>query len=167
MDNLNCQKRSAINQRRRSANDQRKGFTLVEIMVVIAIMAMLFGIGLFMSFDFYRFYLLSSERDIAVGALEKARSRALANFFETSHGVHVDQDNYWIFRGSVYVAGASTNEKIPGNTSVQKSGITDIVFDELTGVPTPACTPECLLTLTEGARPPKTISINNEGRINW
>lgn len=139
------------------------GFTLIEVLVVIAISSMLLVMGLFASFDFYRGYQLNTERDIALGALEKARSRALSNMFESSFGVHVENSQYIIFRGSTYVVGAGTNEVIPGNTSISKSPTPyNIVFTELTGLPDAAG----VLTLSDDANS-KIISINNEGRIDW
>lgn len=143
-------------------NLSTKGFTLVEILVVTGIFVLLMGMSLFMSFDYYRGYLLGTERDITVGVLEKARSRALSNMFESSHGVHIDSDNYILFRGDVYVVGAPTNENIPANSAIQKSGLSNIIFSQLTGLPNVAGD----ITLTDGAKS-KIISINNESRIEW
>ncbi|MDP1689244.1 MAG: prepilin-type N-terminal cleavage/methylation domain-containing protein [bacterium] len=144
-------------------NSTLKGFSLIEVLVVISIFTMLLGIGLFFSFDFYRGYQISTERDIAVGILEKARSRAMSNIFESSHGVHVEQGQYVIFRGNIYVVGAGTNEVIPGNATISKNPMPyDIVFAELTGLPDIAGN----LTLSDGVNI-KIITINNEGRIDW
>ena len=144
-------------------NSSPKGFTLIEVLVVVTISSMLLVMGLFASFDFYRNYLLSTERDIALGAIEKARSRALSNMFESSFGVHIENSQYVIFRGSTYIVGAGTNEMIPGNTSISKSPAPyNIVFAELTGLPDTAG----VLTLSDNVIS-KIISINNEGRIDW
>jgi prepilin-type N-terminal cleavage/methylation domain-containing protein len=140
----------------------KKGFTMIELLVVISIMGLIFGMGLFASFDFYRSYLLSTERDILLGVLEKARSRAMANMFESSHGVHIENSTYVIFRGDSYIPGAASNEEIPGNSIIQKSGINDVVFEELTGLPSVTGS----ISLLEGANS-KIISINYEGRIDW
>ncbi len=146
----------------RKTYKNNSGFTLIEILIVTAILTLIMGMGLFLSFDFYRGYLLGTERDLVVGVLEKARSRALANMFETSHGVYIDSDKFILFRGNNYTAGASTNEDIPGNSIIQKSGLSEIVFVGLTGLPVVAGD----ITLEDGAKS-KVISINNEGRIEW
>lgn len=86
----------------------------------------------------------------------------MANMFESAHGVHIDQRVYVIFRGGAYLPGDPTNETIPGNIAIKKSGPSDIVFDELSGVPEATGT----LTLSDGAKT-KVITINSEGRIDW
>jgi prepilin-type N-terminal cleavage/methylation domain-containing protein len=137
------------------------GFTLIEILVVTAIFTVLMGLGLFMGFNSYLRYNLNSERDIAVGVLERARSRAMNNMFESSHGVHFASSSYTVFRGKSYVVGSSTNEIIPANPAVQHSGLTDIYFEQLT-----ASTTGGTLTLTDGTRS-VTTTINHEGTIDW
>ena len=64
-----------------------KGFTFIEILVVIAILGTLFAIGLLMSMEAYRGYSRRSDRDILVSALERARSSALANTNQQEWGV--------------------------------------------------------------------------------
>jgi Tfp pilus assembly protein FimT len=138
------------------------GFTLIEILINTAIVTMLLGMGLFISFDSYRRYLLNSERDIAVGVLQKARSRAFNNIYQTPHGVHIDSNAFTLFRGTSYIAGSSTNETFPANAAVTQSGITDIWFDQLSADASVSGT----LVLANGVQS-KTISINDEGTINW
>src|SRR3989344_5249325 len=81
------------------------GFTLVEVIVVIAIVGLIFGLGLFMSFDVYRGFSHRSERDVIVSLLERARSHAMANVGQSAWGFCEDAgNNYIIFHGTVYAA---------------------------------------------------------------
>lgn len=143
--------------------NNRKGFTLIEILIVIAIIAMLMALGLFLSFDSYRRYNLNAECDIVVGVLERARSRALNNMFESPHGVHFSTSTYTIFIGNFYDSSTSTNETIPANRAVlwTPTSTTDIFFEQLT-----ASTTGGAITLKEGAQS-RDITINHEGTIIW
>lgn len=141
-----------------------KGFTLIEIIVVIAILTGLMGLGLFMSMDSYRAYLSRSERDTVVSLLERARSHAMANIYQTPWGVCYISPNYIIFRGTTCTAGAATNEATPANPGVAISGLdstSPIVFSQLSG-----STAGGVVIVTEQGRV-STITINYEGTIIW
>ncbi len=151
----------------------KKGFTLIEILVVVAIMGLLLSVGLITSFDSYRGYSFRSERAVLVSVLEKARSRAMSNIFETKHGVCYIAPNYIIFRGPSCNPSASTNEIIPGNATISVTGLDQsnpIVFNQLSGnlyhVPPYFPTEEIQITVTQDNRS-SIIKINNEGTINW
>jgi len=131
-------------------------------MIAMAIMVSLFGFGLFMSFEAYRGYNSHSERDVVVSVLQKARSRAVSNYYQTTWGVCYSVSQYIIFRGSVCTPGASTNETIPASANASVSGLSSgIVFSQLSGT-----TVGSSVTIVQGGRT-ETITINNEGLINW
>src|SRR6266478_725777 len=80
----------------------QEGFTLVEIMIAVAIFMMLLGFGLIISMDFYRSYSFNSERNIALAVLRKARTEAMVNLDQAPHGVHITATQYTIFEGASY-----------------------------------------------------------------
>lgn len=145
-----------------------RGFTIIEILIAIGLLAIIFSFGLFISFDFYKSYSIHSERNIIVSILQKARSQALDNINQQPHGVHF-QDNfgleYIIFEGPVYDA------LNPGNFSPIKSAsnitITsptlpfDVVFTQLS-----ANSSDKTITISDGIKS-YDVSVNQEGRINW
>ncbi len=138
------------------------GFTLVEIIVVLGMVALIASVGIVMNLDAYRNYIFSTERDTLVAILQKARSRALNNMYQSPHGVHIEDSTYTLFRGASFNSGASTNETVFANSAVAKTGINDIVFDQLSGNAAPAGD----ITLSNSIRS-STISVNNEGKIDW
>jgi prepilin-type N-terminal cleavage/methylation domain-containing protein len=139
------------------------GFTLLEVLIVITILAGLAGLGLFVSIDFYKSYAFYSERDIVISIVQKARSQSLANINESKHGVYLENGRYTIFQGENYASrNAVYDEIIQAYSLVANSGLREIVFEQLNGSPSATGS----ITLSEGLRS-STISIENEGRINW
>lgn len=142
------------------------GFTLIELITVLAITTTILSIGLFISLDAYRQYVFQAERTTLVSVLQKARSRALANMYQSPHGVCYREPNYIMFRGTNCVLGIAGNEEIPSNTSLAQSSIflnsfPTIIFAQLSATTTPAT-----VLLTDGVRQ-AVIHINYEGAISW
>lgn len=144
----------------------REGFTLIEILIAIAIITILAGMGLWISMDVYRNYSYRSEKETFISAIQKARLESMVNLNESAHGIRVESDKYIIFRGSSYSASSSFNRTIvpsgpvtiTGNPSLPQ----DIVFDQLSGTTSSSGT----LTVSDSVRT-AVISINNEGQISW
>jgi len=141
------------------------GFTLTEILVVIGMVSIFAAFGMFVSMDFYRSFSFRAEQNIAVSVLMKARSSALANIEETTHGVHFKPDRYILFQGT-YVDGNPLNEEILSAPTVTNSGITEVVFEQLTGSASFDPPGANILTITSGVKN-FTITLNGEGRIEW
>lgn len=148
------------------SNNKTAGLTLIEVLIAMSIAVALLGLGLFVSLDAYRGYIFRSERTVLISVLEKARSRAVNNMYDTAWGVCYDNSNkqYVIFRGS-FVSGAPTNDTVPANSdTVIGPSIhcpSSLVFSQLTGN-----TSGGVITLTQSYAS-STISVNEEGTINW
>ena len=148
-----------------------KGFTLIEILIVIGLFTFIFALGLFMSMDVYRGYTHRSERDVLVSVLTRARSRALANIHQQRWGVCYDNNisQYVIFSGANYVSALSKETVLanPGVTFSTSSASTffcsagGIIFTQLTGTTTGMS-----VGMTQGAFT-STTSTNVEGVILW
>lgn len=138
-----------------------RGFTLLEIIVVIAIFSVLITLGLFMSMDTFRGTNHRSEESTVVSLLEKARSRALANIYQTPWGVCYIAPEYVIFRGTSCTALLSTNETIPASVANPAIFSAPIVFSQLS-----ATTTGGTVTIVQDERI-STITINYEGTIDW
>jgi prepilin-type N-terminal cleavage/methylation domain-containing protein len=146
------------------------GFTLIEVLIVLALFAILAGIGVFLGFDVYRSYAFRSERNIIVSVLEKARSQSLSNINQEPHGFYYDGvDEYTIFQGSSYPGDPAFDEVIKKeNPNVVIGGVTEVVFMQITGVATTTVSAPFPLDITVDDGPKSaTISINEEGRIDW
>lgn len=114
-----------------SASD---GVTLIEIIVVIAIAGILLGAGIPLTWDFYLQSELRAERANAIAYLRAARTRALSNKGESTHGVAVAGSNFVIFEGASYAGrNVSRDQLFPRSPGITVTGTTEIVFAQLSG----------------------------------
>lgn len=75
---------------------KKKGFTIVEMLVVLAIMAMLLGISLPFTSGFGRSLRLKTSARAILGTLRVARSNAITYREKYTVVFDVEKDEYWI-----------------------------------------------------------------------
>lgn len=142
---------------------QRGGFSIIEILVVLAIAAVVFGYALGVGSEFYSSKSIMTERDNLVSILKRARSSAMSNMNQSSHGVYIATSSYVYFDGSSYATRNTDYDLlIPIQSGVTISGPGEIVFAALGGTSNTSGT----ITLSNGAGA-ANIKINLEGRIDW
>lgn len=150
--------------------NNQTGFTLIEIIVVVSLLAAIGGLVALTDFDAWRGYTFRDERDLLISVLQKARSESVNNVCLGSvcsdgqpHGVKILPGKYVIFQGQSYAGrNPAFDEEIEASNSIIPSGITEVVFGQLNGdVSGPGD-----IIIGDAIRT-ATISINNEGRINW
>lgn len=150
--------------------------TLIEVIVSIGIFAMIVGLGLLISVNFYRGSSYKSERNNIVSVLKKARGQSLSNINQVRHGVRFQASplKYIIFEcpsatpqcASYTASSADLVIETQYSISVLSPALPfDIVFDQVGG----SCV-NCLnptnIQVSDGIKQ-YTISINSEGRIDW
>ena len=122
----------------------QKGITVVEILVVIAIMSIILRIVLPQFSKSKENQVLKNGAEDVVAVLDKARSQTLASFNSSEYGVHFQSDKVIIFKGKVFSSGASDNENISIVTPATISNVTlggvsgttgDMYFNRLYGAP--------------------------------
>ncbi len=156
-----------------------RGFTLMEIIIVIGLLVIIAGFALVVSLDDYRGYNFRNERDVVVAVLQKARSQAINNMcFEApgvtctdgvSHGVYFGSSgSYIIFQGASYASrDAALDEVIEAGTGlVAITGTNSVVFDRLSGNATVSPSASTL-TLTDERGKISVFTIESNGRIWW
>jgi len=140
------------------------GFTLVEIMVTVAIVTIMLSIAAFANVNLFTREIARSEESTLVAVLQKARSRAMNNINASKHGVRIvdGSDYYVIYRELPYVDEKSTNEKVWREKKVGVTGLSDVVFDQLSGETTAGT-----ITLVDTAGRTENIIISSNGLIEW
>ncbi len=152
-----------------------RGFSLIEVMIVLGLFALIGGLGLIISMDTYRGHNFGSERNVLLSTLEKARSQAISNMCfgagctdGKKHGVHVTPTGYTIFQGSSWGSRDTAVDEVVAleSASVVISGLTDVIFAELEGTASFNPVGSHTITLTDSSgKDSSTVSITSEGRI--
>lgn len=119
----------------------KKGFTILEILVVLSILALLVAIVL-PSFKAIRSnQVLKSAISDVLSALDKARSQSFSSLNSSEYGVHFEQNQIVIFKGTNYSPSDISNENVPLTLPAYISlislttGAVDLYFDRLSGIP--------------------------------
>lgn len=128
-----------------------RGFTLIEILVVIAVAGILLFLTLPMGINFYRTQQLDTTVSEVIQTLRRAQSKAMA----------VDGDQPW----TVYFESGQyrlEDEIFDILDDITFGGLSSVTFSKLTGLPT--STGNITITLDGEV---ETISINSVGRVNY
>jgi prepilin-type N-terminal cleavage/methylation domain-containing protein len=147
------------------ANELVRGFTLLEVMIVVAILAVVMGATVSSGFNFYTNQSLNGERDGLVSLLRHARGRAMNNTNQSSHGVYVSTstNQYILFQGASYASRATDYDlPFPKSPSITFTGPAEILFAALTGTSSASGT----ITLSGNAGS-VSVFVNGEGRVSW
>ena len=145
------------------------GFTLMEVLIVLAMLAIIASATLFFSISFFQREILDSERSQLVVILQTARAQSMQNIAGVKHGVAINPNNasqYVVFAGDSY-AQADESELVAINHSpnikFSTSTPIEIVFEQLSG----QANYDGEITIYDVSRPGSstTITINYEGAI--
>jgi prepilin-type N-terminal cleavage/methylation domain-containing protein len=147
----------------------KKGFTLIEIMIIIVITAVLTGV------IFYTFYNLLADQSLkkdfssVVALVERAKSMSLNSKNNNSFGVHFTSSSTILFSGGAY-SSTSTLEIYNLNSrtnisNISLGGISDIKFEKITGYAN--ATGTVSLSLKNNASSTMTMTFFKTGIIQY
>jgi prepilin-type N-terminal cleavage/methylation domain-containing protein len=117
----------------------KKGYTLLEVLIVISIIGIVASIIIsgFREMQFRHELDLNAEKVVEI--IREARSRTLSSQNASQYGVHIGTTDLTTFVGTAYVAGTATNVKynLTGTDTIiavtLTGGGSDIVFRRLSG----------------------------------
>lgn len=147
-----------------------KGFTLVETLVVIAILTIIGTITPVLGMNGIRSESFSSEIDKLATLLQKARLQAQNNLNQSNHGLLIDTENqkhYILFEGVSYAQSDKSKNaefKIEYPIQISESSYKEIIFEKNSGRTTNYG--YLIITDTESGKVSR-IKINYEGQISW
>ena len=136
------------------------GFTLVEIMVVVAFMGIIASLTIPYMTSFYSRQQLNTLMDEVNGNLRRAQNNAIINKDNVSWGITWHSTDYTIVKdpGGADEAVAETFE-IPNNYTITGS---DIIFEKLTG----QTSTDTTITISAASiDEQKQININQQGAV--
>lgn len=117
----------------------RSGFTYLEILLVIGILAIVTVISMSVFVDYNTYQALDKDTQTVVTVLEEARSKTLASTESSQYGVRIGTSALTIFKGNTYVSNDPNNKvtnlngiTIISNISLAGGG-SDVVFKRLSG----------------------------------
>jgi len=140
------------------------GFTLIEIILVVALIGIISGIGL----PIYNTMSGSNNLDVAenmlVASLRRAEVLSAASSGDSEWGVGVTPGAFVLFKGSTYASrDVGFDEVYDITDSIQTSGLTEVVFSKMSGAPHFTGG----ITLTSPSGETKQITINEKGTVDF
>jgi len=146
-----------------------KGFTLIEIVIVLIIASILFVLATSAFSRFNKNQALGGSADSVLSVLAKARNQTLAGKDLYAYGVRLETDRVILFRGTPYDPATSTNETVLLSdlafiTDIALAGGgSDIYFERLSGKTSQSGTFRVALVSDENAS--TTITIMPAGTV--
>lgn len=148
-----------------------RGFSLAEIVVVVAILALITVLALFSFGAFSAKQALDKDSLTVLATLNDARSKTLSSQGAAQYGVHLEEFRAVLFRGSSYSSSDPQNEEVALSGYSRISGInlaggaSDIIFSRLTGATGQNGT--IVLSLRNDNTTTRTITVYATGIIEY
>lgn len=141
----------------------KNGFTLIEMLLSISIIAMLAGLSLPVYLNYSTRNDLAIATETTVNALRRAQTYSRGISSDSQWGVAVQSGNITLFKGASYAARDTTyDETVSVSSQITTSGLSEIVFAKLSAVP--STTGSISLTSLNQTR---TVSVNAKGMVEY
>lgn len=141
-------------------NHERRGITLIEILVTSAIAVVLLAVGLPVVWEFFQKNELVTEKNQLGVLLKTARTRAMVNKNQSGFGVYFTSTSTIIFQGGSFsMRNWAKDLEFPRSKIVNHAGATEIRFQPLSGE-----TSSTSITLSN-PQGQVVLNINSEGRV--
>ncbi|HUW21410.1 MAG TPA: prepilin-type N-terminal cleavage/methylation domain-containing protein [Candidatus Bathyarchaeia archaeon] len=118
------------------------GFTLIEILLTVGLLAILLGLGTIVFGNFSRQDQLNSTAEKIVSCLSEAQTRTVAGYSlgqaaAFNFGVHFNDSSYTIFPGTAFDPNDVRNQRfeLPATLEIKPIflPLSNIVFEKITG----------------------------------
>ncbi len=147
----------------------RKGFTMVELLIVIAIVAMFATTALPFTINFFQRQVAHEEAKIMVSILRQSQSKAMKESNESKWGIYLKSNSFILFKGSSYEQRDPVyDRKFNASIGVRFEPVDlpdplEIVFEKGTGRPSISEIEIKVISREESQK----ININSQGKIEY
>ncbi len=139
-----------------------RAFTLIEVLIVLAIIVLALTVISPLGLSFYQQYQLTTAVSQAIQVLRMARLKAETGYQQSSYGVYFESEKFIFFKGDSYLTRDKSFDRIfEVAPTITFSGLTEVVFSKSTGIPLNYGT----ITISQENQK-RIIEINQLGRIN-
>ena len=145
----------------------KTGFTLIEIIIALAILAITFSFALGFDIPHLRRTSFADSEHTFVAALQNARSQAVNGICSgtctsaVAHGVHIETNHFVEFQGNFYNPSDPQNFSHSVTSGNYFLATTDIIFQPLSGDAT------VTTIILIGQNNSASTTITNDGEILW
>jgi len=113
-----------------------RGFTLIEILLVIAIIGLLAFLCIPLGLELYRSQQLDTTADGLVQALARARSKAISGEFDSNFGIYLSENKYILYKGQSFdLRDQAYDEVFEPAGNIIFSGLSQLNFSKISGQP--------------------------------
>lgn len=147
-----------------SENNNKNGFTLIELILVISLIALLSGLSL----SVFSRTQTKNDLNVAISSFasisRNAQIKARLSIQDDGWGVKIEQSKITLFKGNNFMSRDQSQDqitKISPNISI--SGINELSFAKITGLPSTSGT----IVISELYGQDFNINIANNGVINY
>ena len=114
----------------------KKGFTLIELMVVVALIFLLSGLILPTSYSFLQKSEIRDQLRNVESSLRKAQAVSITDRGDSSSGIKFSQTNYILFEGESYLNRREAMDTVFNfPVAISVAGAQEVVFQKTTGLP--------------------------------
>lgn len=143
---------------------QQAGFTLIEIILTVALLALIGGIGVPVYASFQNRNSLDMAASAYAQSLRRAQTQAMGVVGDSAWGVRADSGSITVFKGNNYAArDTAYDEVFTIASSISLAGQQEAVFAKFSGLPLSTSS----LTLTSSNNDSKTITLNQKGMVQY
>lgn len=119
-------------------NSYSRGFTLIELIIVLLIGIILTSVGVTTLVSYRNFHTVAKEKEAVMETLLEARNLTIVSKNATVYGVHFASTTITLFSGSSYSAENASNKvyDLAGGIEIWRyfpSGGNDIIFSRISG----------------------------------